>query len=199
MSTAQKSNFWLNPTFEPKRQFRFLVQMSLDGQDLTFLAKTASRPSYEISENPHQFFNHTFYYPGRMTWNTVEITLVDPVQPNGAQLLYNYLSKVGVQVPTNFNAAVGTTITKDSATSALGDIKIQEIVTPVGGGSPESEIAGEWVLINAFFTSVNFGSHDYGSEDMVDISLTVRYDWAKYSLKSRGNKLNTEDPLVPTR
>ena len=190
MSIAQKSNFWLNPTFEPKRQFRFLVQMSLDGQDLTFLAKTASRPSYEISENPHQFFNHTFYYPGRMTWNTVEITLVDPVQPNGAQLLYNYLSKVGVQVPTSFTAAVGTTITKDSATSALGDIKIQEIATPVGGGNT-SVVEGEWKLINAFFTSVNFGSHDYGAEEMVDISLTVRYDWAEYSLQNKGSQLDT--------
>ena len=58
----QKSDFWLNATFEPKRQFRFLVQMSLNGQDLTFLAKSAGRPNYSISENPHQFFNHTFYY-----------------------------------------------------------------------------------------------------------------------------------------
>ena len=47
----QKSNFWLNPTFEPKRQFRFLVQVSLEGQDLTFLAKSVSRPSYSINEN----------------------------------------------------------------------------------------------------------------------------------------------------
>lgn len=194
----QKSNFWLNPTFEPKRQFRFLVQMSLNGQDLTFLAKSAGRPSYSINENPHQFFNHTFYYPGRVTWETVDITLVDPVQPNGAELLYNYLAKIGVQVPTSFNAAVGTTITKDSATSGLGDIKIQEIATPRGGGNT-SVIEGEWKLINAFFTSVNFGDHSYDSEDMVEISLTVRYDWAEYSTQNRGSQLDPEAPLVRTQ
>ena len=194
---VQKNNFWLNPTFEPKRQFRFLVQMSLDGQDLTFLAKSAGRPNYSISENPHQFFNHTFYYPGRVTWETVDITLVDPVQPNGAELLYNYLAKIGVQVPTSFNAAVGTTITKDSATSGLGDIKIQEIATAPGGNT--SIIEGEWKLINAFFTSVNFGDHSYDSEDMVEISLTVRYDWAEYSTKNRGSQLDPEKPLVRTQ
>ena len=194
MST-EKSNFWLNPTFEPKRQFRFLVQMSIGGQDMTFLAKSAGRPNYSISENPHQFFNHTFYYPGRVTWETVDITLVDPVQPNGAQLLYEYLGRIGVQVPVSFDAAVGTTITKDSATSGVGDIKIQEIATLPDNNT--SIVEGEWKLINAFFTSVNFGDHSYDSEDMVEISLTVRYDWAEY--RQIGSPLNPEAPLVRTQ
>ena len=185
-----KQDFWLNPNFEPKRQFRFLVQLSLSGQDVTFLAKSVDRPSYTISDNPHQFFNHTFYYPGRVTWNTINLTLVDPVSPNAAELLYQYLEDAGVQKPTSVNAAVGTTITKSSATTAMGRMTIQEIATPVGGGS-ESQIVGEWELLNPFFTDVNFGSHDYGSEEMVDVSLTVRYDWAEYAKFAAGN------PVVP--
>ena len=179
---VQKNNFWLNPTFEPKRQFRFLVEMSIGAQSLTFLAKSAGRPSYSINENPHQFFNHTFYYPGRVTWETVDITLVDPVQPNGAELLYNYLSTIGVQKPTSFNEAVGTTITKESATEGVGKLVIKEIGTQAAdkGSDPTSRVAGEWELINPFFTSVNFGDHSYDSEDMVEITLTVRYDWAEY-------------------
>ena len=177
-----KQDFWLNPNFEPKRQFRFLVQLSLGpdgGQDVTFLAKSVDRPSYTISDNPHQFFNHTFYYPGRVTWNTISLTLVDPVSPNGAELLYQYLETAGVQKPTSIDAATGTTITKSSATAAMGRMVIQEIATPTGGGN-ESQIVGQWELLNPFFTDVNFGSHDYGSEDMIDIAITVRYDWAEY-------------------
>jgi hypothetical protein len=191
----QKSNFWLNPTFEPKRQFRFLVQVSLEGQDLTFLAKSVSRPSYSINENPHTFFNHTFYYPGRVTWETVDITLIDPVQPNGAELLYRYLSTIGAQKPTSFNAATSTTITKQSATEGLGRLVSQEISTPPGGGST-SIIEGEWELINAFPTSVGFGDHSYDSEEMVEISLTIRYDWAEYTKKRVPVDPSTEDPLV---
>lgn len=186
-------DFWLNRNFEPKRQFRFLVQLSLSGQDVTFLAKSVDRPSYTISDNAHQFFNHTFYYPGRVTWNTINLTLVDPVSPNASELLYNYLEAAGVQKPTSVRAATGTTITKSSATTALGHLVIQEIATPVGGGSA-AEIVGEWTLENPFFTDVNFGSHDYGSEEMVDVSLTVRYDWAVYSKLSSPEKV---DPLAP--
>ena len=187
---ASKQNFWGNPNFEPKRQFRFLVQLSFGEQDVTFLAKSVDRPSYTISSNPHQFFNHTFYYPGRVTWNTISLTLVDPVSPNGAELLYQYLEDAGVQKPTSVNAATGTTITKSSATTAMSNIVIQEIATPVGGGS-ESQIVGQWTLLNAFFTDVNFGTHDYGSEEMVDISLTIQYDWAEYEKSATGQ------PVVP--
>ena len=145
-----KTDFWINPSFEPKRQFRFLVQLSLPDssggeQDVQFLAKSVDRPSYSISSNEHQFFNHTFYYPGRVTWNTIDLTLVDPVSPKT-------------------------------------DILIQEIATD--RGSNESKIKGEWKLLNSFFTDVNFGSHDYGSEDMVEVSVTVQYDWAEYITKN---------------
>ena len=176
-----KQNFWGNPSFEPKRQFRFLVQLSFGEQDVTFLAKSVDRPSYSISSNPHQFFNHTFHYPGRVTWNTINLTLVDPLQPNGAKLLYQYLENSGIKDPTDVRAATGTTITKRSATDAMGKMTIQEIGTSDNAGKGATAlIVGEWTLKNPFFTDVNFGSHDYGSEEMVDISITVQYDWAVY-------------------
>ena len=194
-----KQDFWLNPNFEPKRQFRFLVQLSLSGQDVTFLAKSVDRPSYSISENEHQFFNHTFYYPGRVTWNTIDLTLVDPVSPNASQLLYNYLEESGIRKPASVADATRTTITKSSATRALGRLVIQEIATPVADGRnaeppPTSQIIGEWSLTNPFFTDVNFGSHDYGNEDMVEVSVTVRYDWAVYEAFLSPGKV---DPGAP--
>ena len=189
------TDFWRNPSFEPKRQFRFLVQLSLPDsrggqQDVTFLAKSVDRPSYTISSNPHQFFNHTFYYPGRVTWNTISLTLVDPVTPNASELLYNYLAASGIHIPTDYAAATRTTITKASATRASSDLVIQEIATTQG--TDVSKIVGEWRLLNSFFTDVNFGSHSYDSEDMVEVSLTVQYDWAEY------NKSDRPSPLDPT-
>ena len=173
-----ESNFWLNREFEPKRQFRFLIELSIGGQNLQFLAKSVDRPSYTISSNPHQFFNHTFYYPGRITWNTISLTLVDPINPNGADVLYKYLSSIGIQKPVSGEAAIASTITKDSASSALGKVVIKEMGT--NPGSPETVVKGNWQLLNAFLTDVNFGSHSYDSEEMIDISLTLQYDWAEY-------------------
>ena len=173
-----KSNFWLNPEFEPKRQFRFLIELTIGGQNLQFLARSVDRPSYTITDNPHQFFNHTFYYPGRITWNTISLTLVDPVNPNGAEALYEYLSSIGIEKPTSNVTATGTTITKESATSALGNLVIKEMGT--NPGSPDTVVKGNWQLLNAFITEVNFGNHSYDSEDMIDIQMTLRYDWAEY-------------------
>ena len=179
------SNFWTSPTFEPKRAFRFLVEFT-PGQteSLQFLAKSVSRPSYTVSSNPHKFFNHTFHYPGRVEWGTITLTLVDALDPNASDIFMRYLGNIGYADP-NISATqvslTGQTITKHSATSALGMVKIMEMGTPTSGGSTSVEKAN-WVLQNAFITEVNFGEHSYDSEDMIDIQLTIQYDWATYTV-----------------
>jgi len=184
----QKSNFWLNPEFEPKRQFRYLIELTIGAQNLQFLAKSVDRPSYTVESNPHKFFNHTFHYPGRVEWKSISLTLVDPVNPNGAALLYEYLSSIGIEKPTSVKAAIGSTITKESASSALGNLVIKEMGTRPG--SPETIVVGNWQFLNAFLTSVDFGDHTYESEDMVDITIDVQYDWAEYQrgdVQARGS------------
>ena len=95
-------NFWSSKDLEPKRQFRFIVSLQPDETELRFAAKTADRPSYTIGETEHRFFNHTFYYPGRMNWNTVGMTLVDAISPGSTDLLYKYLANIGIQQPNDF-------------------------------------------------------------------------------------------------
>ena len=183
------ASFWYDKALEPKRQFRFLISLQLgaENEELQFACKTADRPSYTIGEQEHRFFNHTFYYPGRMNWNTVGMTLVDAIEPGSTELLYEYLADIGIQQPRDFGESTGTTITKESAVNALGDVKIYELGT---SGENETRIIGEWSLINAFITEVNFGSHSYDSDEMVEISLTLRYDWAQYTkMAGKGKKL----------
>tara|TARA_Y100000296_G_scaffold72669_1_gene89282 strand:- start:852 stop:1397 length:546 start_codon:yes stop_codon:yes gene_type:complete len=175
------NNFWSSKDLEPKRQFRFIVSLQPGGTELRFAAKTADRPKYSIGEQEHRFFNHTFYYPGRMTWNTVGMTLVDAITPGSTEVLYKYLADIGIQQPKDFGSATTQTITKQSAVNALGDIKVRELGT---NNENETVIIGEWSLINAFITEVDFGSHSYDSDEMVEISLTLRYDWAQYEAKS---------------
>jgi hypothetical protein len=75
-------------------------------------------------------------------------------------------------------AAIAKTITKKTATDALSTFRIDEKGTDDDGNTVD---VGNWKLQNAFITEVNFGEHSYDSEDMIDIQLTVQYDWAKYS------------------
>jgi len=177
------ANFWANADSLPKRGFRFLVQMQIGGDDLTFMAKSVDRPSYTVSSTPHKFFNHTFHYPGRVEWNTISLTLVDAMSPNGSELFMGYLQEIGYAVPfaqeidSPPSGALITdkSITKKRATDATGNIVIQEI-------DGDGKVAGSWTLKNPFVTEANFGQHSYDSEDLIEISVTLQYDWATYKV-----------------
>ena len=178
------ANWWADNASLPKRGFRFLVQITIDGKDLSYMAKSVDKPSYTVTSTPHKFFNHTFHYPGRVEWNSISLTLVDAMDPNGSEALYEYLAQIGYVVPLaaaqNVNAGgsslTDTSITKESATGATGRVAIQEI-----GG--DGGVLGEWVLNNPFITEANFGQQSYDSEDLLEISLTLQYDWAEYDNK----------------
>tara|TARA_R110002110_G_scaffold74527_1_gene197185 strand:- start:264 stop:854 length:591 start_codon:yes stop_codon:yes gene_type:complete len=188
---ANGPNFWSSNTFEPKRAFRFLIEftplnlgqggtdLDTDTNNLQFLAKAVSRPSYTVSSNPHKFFNHTFHYPGRVEWNTITLTLVDAVgSGNSSKIFMKYLDNIGYKNPSDLTTATAHTITKQTATNSMGRFLIREMGTDTAGNS---ESKGVWRLTNAFITEVNFGEHSYDSEDMIDVQLTIQYDWANYS------------------
>ena len=106
---------------------------------------------------------------------------------------YNTLLNAGYVNPVSEGALV-TGITKVQSTAALGEVSIKQldgggIILPPGSDPGEvigkidtTNILEEWTLKNAFLTKVAFGDTlDYASEELVDISITVTYDYAQYS------------------
>jgi hypothetical protein len=67
---------------DPKRKFRFKVEFeTLGGGNVLWYAKTIGKPSMTISaDTTHKFLGHTFKYPGSVTWEDIELTLVDPAE-----------------------------------------------------------------------------------------------------------------------
>ena len=163
--------FWSTTQLEPKRSFKYLMNISAIGLD--YIIKTTDKPSFEISETEHQFLNHTYYYPGRVTWSEVTVTMVDPVSPDASATLHALLNQAGYTWPGNTNEGdYGNVMTKDRAVGSLGQVTISQI------GENQNDILEEWILHNAWIKNVEFGSLDYGSEDMVEISVTLRFDSA---------------------
>jgi len=76
---------------DPKRKFRFTVSFTgiqaAQGGAVLWYAKTVSKPSFQIASSEHKYLNHTFYYPGSVTWQDITLTLVDPVEPDMAATL----------------------------------------------------------------------------------------------------------------
>lgn len=162
------NGFWTDFNTEPKRGYRFIL---LIGGIPQWLVKKVNKPEMELGETEHQYINHTFYYPGRMKWNTVSATLVDPVTPDASLTMVNIIRNSGYSFPTSPNDV--TTVSKKRAVQSLGRVEIQQI-------GPDDETPIErWILENAWVRKVNFGDLDYSEENMVDISLDIRYDFAR--------------------
>ena len=170
-------SFWTENTTEPKRNFRWRVTMSNLAQygvdsAAVWWAKTVDTPSYTVTDVTHSFFDNEYKFPGRVQWQDVNMTLVDPISPNAVQLTNQIILKSGYSIKGSqeFNANP-TSITKVGANAAFGTVVI-DIFSGAG------DVVESWTMYNPFITSVKFSQLDYSNDDMRTIDLTWKYDWA---------------------
>tara|TARA_R100001463_G_scaffold68068_2_gene121544 strand:+ start:6327 stop:6914 length:588 start_codon:yes stop_codon:yes gene_type:complete len=180
------SNFWNNPTVEPKRAFRFLLSISTFAEG-NWLVKTADRPKASVSSVPHQYLNHTFNYPGRLVWNPVSITMVDPGDSfvDTTRTVRDFYEIAGYRNPAagDGQQRAASALIKQKATGgSLGKVFIRTLNSTAGTGAVNlgaSTYQDEWTLHNAFVQGdIDFGSLDYGSEELLTITFSLQYDWA---------------------
>ena len=158
MATLIDANEIMFTAFEPKLKNRYV--MNLNGLP-AYLVKTMARPSitFEVVELHH--INVKRYVHGKATWEPIEITLYDPVVPSAAQGVMEWIR-----------------LHHESVTGRDGysDFYKKDIDFQVLG--PVGDVVEEWKLKGAFIQAANFNDLDYSASDPVDISLTLRYDYA---------------------
>ena len=168
---SQKNHFWSSPIAEPKRAYRWVMNINDIPQ---WIIKGVNKPGYSVSTSQHQYINHTFYYPGRVSYDPVSVTLVDPVAPDASAKMMQILQQSGYSFPEDQNDT--NTISKARAVLALGNVSIKQLGPE--GGNPIEEI----LLKNAWVSNVNLGDLSYDVDDMVNISVQITYDY--FTLKS---------------
>ncbi len=144
--------------FEPKLQNRFI--MYIDGIP-AFLVKKISRPNIQFGEVTLDHINVKRKIKGKADWQNVTATLYDPVTPSGAQAVMEWvrLSHESVTGRDGYSDFYK----KDIRFNALG---------PVG------DVVEEWILKGAYASQANFGEMDWATDTPVEISLTIRMDYA---------------------
>lgn len=153
--------FWSTNDVEPLRKFRFQIQI---GKDSTlWYAKTVTQPSFEVSMSEYQLINHKIKYPGIVTWNDVEITIVDVGEKGKG--FYEKLAKIG------YSPAGGVDGVIKNQYNGNSDFVITKL-------KADGTIVETWNLVNPFIKSVKYGDLDYSSDDLVEIIITVAYDTA---------------------
>ena len=144
--------------FEPKTQNRFVF--NIDGIP-AYTIKAANRPTITFEEVALSHMNVKRYLKGRGEWQTLDITLYDPIVPSAAQAVMEWVR-----------------LSHESVTGRDGysdfykkDCNIQ-LLGPVG------DIVEEWTLKGTWITSANFGALSFDTNDPTDITVTLRYDYA---------------------
>ena len=163
---------WGAPSIEPKRKFKY--QMTIGGIPAWSII-TSSRPKYTITGGTtHKYLGHEFKFPGRVTYDDIRVTLVDMINVDVAGQLLKVIESAGYKRPNQWSedpANYRKTFSKKAFVGTLGEIAIRVI-------NGEGETAEKWTLKNAWISGVDFGDLNYGSEDNLNISITLVFDYA---------------------
>ena len=177
---------------DPKRNFRFYINIqgisTENGGAMIWYAKQVSKPTFTLAEATHEYLNHTYYYPGKVSWNPIEITMVDPGgDPDVVATLAGIVSGAGYNLPDTPDAGKLTSMSKQKSVGALGQVKITQV-------DAEGVMVEEWTLWNAFAQEIDFGGTlAYGNDELTEIKLKLRYDWAELNTATEGSAIVDPD------
>jgi hypothetical protein len=172
------ANFWSNYAVEPKRQHRWALYVNFAP---AWIITKVKKPSWSSEHKEHPFLNHFFKFPGRIKWNEVSLSLVDPVDPDAAASVWQAIVNSGYNLPETEAMAYSAMVSKQGAVDALGVPVIAQLAPdPI---NPDNwRIVEEWALHNAFIKSVDHGELSYEGEDLSTIDLVLEYDYARLTV-----------------
>tara|TARA_R100000805_G_scaffold18746_2_gene24566 strand:- start:5203 stop:6090 length:888 start_codon:yes stop_codon:yes gene_type:complete len=203
-------SFWTDNRITPKRKSLFYVKIS--SQFFLPFVKTCSKPSANIETKEFKLINHFIKYPGLVKWNPISITMVDMnggynLTADTGNILFRILTHSGYYFP-NVDRHSYSLTGKDS--TGKNNI-LTELTTPekekMAFGSLGPGLTGNydkansgieifqvdsygyvrehWVLKNPIVKSLKWGDLAYDSDEPVEYTLEIDYDWAELKEDSK--------------
>lgn len=144
--------------FEPLVKSRFI--MYIEGIP-AFMIHAGSRPTIAFEDITLDHINIKRKIKGKGEWQDITITLYAPIVPSASQAVMEWVrlsheSVTGREGYSDFYK-------KDITINALG---------PVG------DKVEEWTLKGAYIKQAQFGDWSWAESAIVDVQLTLRYDYA---------------------
>ncbi len=145
--------------YEPKRQNRFILRFEASLGINEWFVTTAARPSIKITSTEIPFLNTSTYVAGRFVWDEMQVKFLDPIGPSASQALMEWVRLHAESVTGRMGYAAGY----------KKDVDL-EMLDPTG------VVVEKWIMYGCFITSANFGSLDYKSDSLADITVGLRPD-----------------------
>jgi hypothetical protein len=181
-------------TLMPKLQYRFRVNFTNLGSNATSSTQnviSAGRPSLTHEEVIVDSYNSKMYIAGKHTWEPISIVLRDDVNSNVVKM-------IGLQLTNQLDHNTqGAGISTDGTTSGLAykfDMSIDIL-----DGSADAQVLDQWQMTGCYLSNVQYGDLNYGTSEMVQVTMQVRYDNASHVVNGNRDLLSNEnaDPSVP--
>ena len=108
------------------------------------------------------------------------------MNPDLSVTLARILEQSGYYLPGNaVDKTSLATLSKGQAVGAIGQVSIVQY--DAAGNAIET-----WTLWNAFITEAKFGDLEYGSDDLLQLDLTLKYDWARIETTDGSSALTVD-------
>ena len=159
MATVTPQELFYTP-YEPKLKNRFIMELGDTGIP-AFTIKTMQRPQITFDEVVLEHMNITKYVKGKGRWQTMQITLYDPIVPSAASSVIDW-------VRLHHESSTG----RDGYQDTYKKNVTFQVLGPVG------DIVEEWILKGAYCKNANFGDMDWTSDAPANISMTIVMDYA---------------------
>ena len=209
--------FWTSAEVQPKMKSKFIVNF---GTFFLPNVKSITKPSVDVSTKEYKLLNHNFNYPGVAKWNPITVTFIcmnpKDIEQSGngldtADMLSRILTNSGYKTPDIAGSGLTTSeklssginsfgtelpsrtpayVPGSDTTIAPGTVMIQQVGSGLAGDSSVNVIE-EWELHGPIIKSINFGDLSYDSDDFVEYTLEIIYDYAKHSMNG-GTVVNDE-------
>ena len=147
--------------YEPKKKNRWLIRFPSDLGIQEWWLASASRPSITQGEVEIPFLNTSTWVIGRFTWESISVTFRDPIGPSATQAIMEWVRLHSESITGRQGYAAGY----------KKDIEL-EMLDPTG------VVVQKWILQGTQLNDADFGSLDYSSSDLADITCTLRFDRA---------------------
>ena len=158
---------------------------------ITFVDMNGAGGQFDTSQMLYEMLNNSGYAPptkdehpiGKVSNTSTPITT-----PEKASTIANSFGD-GLWSTTNRNPMQPNSDNRTIRIQQIDFGVVKKENAPVGANATVIE---EWEIINPIITNISWGDLDYGSDDLVECTLDIKYDWAELNVvKSK--------PLVANR
>lgn len=148
--------------YDPILSFRFKIQFS-SLADVTFYGKAVNLPTIDNSPLTFEYGNTQIKVKGKTKWNDVTLTMY-AYEKMTMEQLWDYMNVLHQDISKGEDK-YGDDYKKD--------IQIQLL-------SPADIPIATWTLVGAFAGSINFGDLDWSTEEVVQPTMVISYDYATF-------------------